>query len=129
MVERRSAQTLAVLAALAESPTQWWHGYDIAKRTGLKSGTLYPILIRLAERGLLDSSWEEEQPTGRPRRHLYRLTADGVAAASAAGTAPAAAPAKTAAPVKAAPARTAPATRAAADRPARVRPRLVGEGS
>ena len=82
MVVRRSAQTLAVLAALAESPTQWWHGYDIAKRTALKSGTLYPILIRLADRGLLESSWEEEQPVGRPRRHLYRLTADGVAEAA-----------------------------------------------
>src|SRR3954462_1462952 len=103
MVERRSAQTLAVLVALAESPAQWWHGYDIAKRTGLKSGTLYPILIRLAERGLLDSSWEEDQPAGRPRRHLYRLTADGLAAASAA---PAAAPVKAAAPVRAGSAKT-----------------------
>ena len=84
MVERRSAQTLAVLGALADSPAQWWHGYDIAKRTGLKSGTLYPILIRLAERGLLESSWEEEQPAGRPRRHLYRLTPDGLARAQAA---------------------------------------------
>src|SRR6185312_3487409 len=115
MVERRSAQTLAVLGALADSPAQWWHGYDIAKRTGLKSGTLYPILIRLAERGLLESSWEEEQPAGRPRRHLYRLTADGLAASAAAKAARAA--------------KAAPARKAAADRPARVRPRLVGEGS
>jgi len=122
MVERRSAQTLAVLAALAESPAHWWHGYDIAKRTDLKSGTLYPILIRLAERGLLESSWEEDQPAGRPRRHLYRLTSEGVAAASAA---PVAAEVTSAAKA----AKIAPATKVAADRAARMRPRLVGEGS
>jgi PadR family transcriptional regulator, regulatory protein PadR len=45
---------------------------------------LYPILIRLAERGLVEARWEEEQPPGRPRRHLYRLSPDGVAAARAA---------------------------------------------
>jgi DNA-binding PadR family transcriptional regulator len=79
-----SAQTLAVLAALCSIPSDWRHGYDIAKETGLKSGTLYPILMRLADRGLLDARWESEQPAGRPRRHLYRLTVGGVAAARAA---------------------------------------------
>ena len=46
---------------------------------GLKAGSLYPILIRLADRGLLEARWEEpsEQPTGRPPRHLYRLTSSG----------------------------------------------------
>jgi DNA-binding PadR family transcriptional regulator len=79
-----SAQTLAVLSALLSTPSGWRHGYDIAKETGLRSGTLYPILIRLADRGLVESCWEVEQPAGRPRRHLYRLSAEGVAAARAA---------------------------------------------
>ena len=79
-----SAQTLAVLAELCATPTHWQHGYGIARDTGLKSGTLYPILIRLADRGLIEARWEDEQPAGRPRRHLYRLTADGLAAAEAA---------------------------------------------
>ena len=79
-----SAQTLSVLAALCAQPRQWRHGYGIATDTGLKSGSLYPILIRLAERGLVEARWEEEQPAGRPRRHLYRLTADGLATATAA---------------------------------------------
>ena len=79
-----SAQTLAVLAELCATPTHWRHGYGIARDTGLKSGTLYPILIRLADRGLIEACWEDEQPAGRPRRHLYRLTADGLAAAEAA---------------------------------------------
>jgi PadR family transcriptional regulator, regulatory protein PadR len=79
-----SAQTLAVLADLCATPSQWRHGYGIAKNTGLKSGTLYPVLIRLADRGLVEARWEDEQPAGRPRRHLYRLTPEGLAAATAA---------------------------------------------
>jgi PadR family transcriptional regulator, regulatory protein PadR len=74
---RFSAQTGAVLLALAGSGEQWRHGYELAREVGLKSGTLYPILIRLAERGFVAACWEDEQPAGRPRRHLYRLTAAG----------------------------------------------------
>jgi DNA-binding PadR family transcriptional regulator len=79
-----SLQTLAVLADLCATPSQWRHGYGIARDTGLKSGTLYPVLIRLADRGLVEACWEAEQPTGRPRRHLYRLTPQGLAVATAA---------------------------------------------
>ncbi|MGN6794674.1 MAG: PadR family transcriptional regulator [Streptosporangiaceae bacterium] len=79
-----SPQTLAILAALADRPSEARHGYDLARQTGLKSGTLYPILVRLADRGLVEARWEEDQPQGRPRRHLYRLTTDGLAAAAAA---------------------------------------------
>jgi PadR family transcriptional regulator PadR len=79
-----STQTLAVLAVLCAEPLAWQHGYAIARETGLKSGTLYPILVRLADRGLMEACWEEEQPAGRPRRHLYRLTPDGLAGATAA---------------------------------------------
>ena len=79
-----SAQTRAVLAALAAQPSEWRHGYDLARETGLKSGTLYPILIRLADRKTVEACWEADQPAGRPRRHLYRLTSQGLAAATAA---------------------------------------------
>jgi PadR family transcriptional regulator, regulatory protein PadR len=81
---RFSAQTLAVLAELCATPSRWRHGYGIARDTGLKSGTLYPVLVRLAERGLVEACWEDEQPVGRPRRHLYRLTPEGLATATAA---------------------------------------------
>jgi len=77
-----SAQTLAVLAELCATPSQWRHGYGIARGPGLKSGTLSPVLIRLADRGLVEARWEDEQPAGRPRRHLYRLTPDGLAIAT-----------------------------------------------
>ena len=79
-----SSQTICILAALCAEPWVWRHGYTLAKQTGLKSGTLYPILVRLADRDLVEASWEDEQVPGRPRRHLYRLTADGLAAAATA---------------------------------------------
>ena len=111
-----SAQTLSVLAALCDEPSQWQHGYALAKQTGLKSGTLYPILIRLADRNIVEACWEQGEPAGRPRRHLYRLTSDGLATATAAlAAAPAAAPR--------AASRAARPRRGATSRP------LVGEGS
>jgi PadR family transcriptional regulator PadR len=79
-----SPQTVCVLAALCAEPSVWRHGYTLAKQTGLKSGTLYPILVRLADRGLVEASWEDKHAPGRPRRHLYRLTAAGLAAATTA---------------------------------------------
>jgi PadR family transcriptional regulator PadR len=79
-----SPQTLSVLAALCDQPSRWQHGYALATMTGLKSGTLYPILIRLADRGLVEACWQEEARPGRPRRHLYRLTAGGLASAAGA---------------------------------------------
>jgi PadR family transcriptional regulator len=74
-----SPQTLAVLAALHDHPADWRYGYDISRETSLASGTLYPILGRLADRGLVETRWEDDPPEGRPRRHLYRLTSSGVA--------------------------------------------------
>jgi PadR family transcriptional regulator, regulatory protein PadR len=74
---RPSPQTAAVIQALAVRPDEWRHGYDIGAEVGLASGSLYPILMRLADRGLLAATWEEEAPHGRPARHLYRLTPEG----------------------------------------------------
>jgi PadR family transcriptional regulator PadR len=74
---RLSPQTVQLLGAFLDSPTDWKYGYDISRNTGLKSGTLYPILIRLAERKLLEASWETSE-IGRPPRHMYRLTREGV---------------------------------------------------
>ena len=53
-----SAQTISVLRALAADPAQWRYGYDLTAEVHLKSGSLYPILVRLADRGLLETSWE-----------------------------------------------------------------------
>ena len=68
---------MKVLRALDDDPARWRYGYDLGLDTGLKAGSLYPILVRLADRGLLEARWEESPPHGRPARHLYRLTAGG----------------------------------------------------
>ena len=71
-----SPQTVSVLRALAADPARWRYGYDLVTEVNLKSGSLYPILVRLADRGLLETSWEPGVDS-RPPRHLYRLTAEG----------------------------------------------------
>jgi PadR family transcriptional regulator, regulatory protein PadR len=69
---------MSVLRALAADPARWRHGYDLGTETGLKAGSLYPILVRLADRGLLEATWEDPAPQGRPPRHLYRLMPAGL---------------------------------------------------
>jgi PadR family transcriptional regulator, regulatory protein PadR len=77
MKMRRSPQTSLVLAEFLQDEQEWRYGYDISRNRGLRSGTLYPILMRLADHGLLKTSWETAQ-TGRPPRHMYKLTRDGL---------------------------------------------------
>jgi len=76
---RPSDHTASLLEVLSEKPHSWRYGYELSQITGLKSGTLYPILMRLSDRGLLDSQWQPAQQQGRPPRHVYRLTASGSA--------------------------------------------------
>ena len=79
---RPSPQTLAVVLALAEAPTTWRYGYELCNRLDIQAGSMYPILIRLTDRGLLETAWETDAPAGRPPRHLYRLTGPGLAYAA-----------------------------------------------
>ncbi len=74
---RLSPQTLLVLDAFLEQAEEWKYGYDLSRVTGLKSGTLYPILMRLAGHKLLETEWEAVEP-GKPPRHMYRFTPDGL---------------------------------------------------
>ena len=75
---RSSKQTLILLSVLLDQPRSWRHGYDLSRETNLKSGTLYPILIRLCDREMLDSKWEASEKIGPPPRHMYRLTNQGL---------------------------------------------------
>lgn len=77
-----SPQTLLVFERLLAAPDAWRYGYDLSRETGLASGSLYPILMRLAEGSLLETRWEPAEQPGRPPRHLYRLTPDGAALAA-----------------------------------------------
>ena len=81
---RPSKQMLLLLQALAEGGRQWRHGYDLMKATGLHSGTLYPLLMRMTDQGLVEAEWRKPARPGRPARHAYRLTAAGAAYARAA---------------------------------------------
>ncbi|MCX7033913.1 MAG: PadR family transcriptional regulator [Arenimonas sp.] len=72
-----------VLAVLLEAGGEWSHGYELTRAADVKSGTLYPLLIRLEGQGYLEAEWQPPSQGGRPPRHAYRLTASGVRLARA----------------------------------------------
>src|SRR3712207_6717415 len=80
---RLTPQTVAVIRTLLATPDTPRWGRDIAKETGLKSGTLHPILARLEQNGVVVSDWEEPDAVeqGRPRRRYYRFAPGGAEAA------------------------------------------------
>ena len=80
-VRKPSRQMLLLLEVLLGSAPDWRHGYDLLKQTGLLSGTLYPLLMRMTDQGLVEAEWQAPAQPGRPARHAYRLTAAGVALA------------------------------------------------
>ena len=70
-------QTALVLEALAAGRH---HGWDIMDATDLPSGTVYPILRRIEEEGLVRAKWERESEARReqrPTRRYYELTPAG----------------------------------------------------
>jgi len=76
--------TIAVLRCVADGVE---YGFDIIDRTGLASGTVYPALASLEQRGHVKSRWEDDalaRAEGRPRRRYYRITAQGQEALAAA---------------------------------------------
>ena len=75
---RPSPQTTALVLSLARDPSVWRYGYELCRELGIKPGSIYPILMRLSDRGLLETSWETDAEPGRPPRHLYRLTRAGI---------------------------------------------------
>lgn len=44
----------------------------------MSPGTLYPLLMRLADEGLLETEWQASPHPGRPARHAYRLSLSGL---------------------------------------------------
>lgn len=72
-----SSHARSLLAALMAKGDRWSYGYELASLTGIKSGTLYPLLIRLEAQNYLQAEWQQPAASGRPPRHAYRLTAAG----------------------------------------------------
>jgi PadR family transcriptional regulator PadR len=81
---RLSLQGLQVLRFLSDRPSSEFSGAELGRALNILSGTLYPLLIRFEEAGVLSSRWEEDGngPKERGRRRLYRLTASGEAVAA-----------------------------------------------
>jgi PadR family transcriptional regulator len=82
---RLTYPTALVLHAVAEG---FRYGFDIIDVSGLASGTVYPILRRLEEAGLLRSRWEAVQTARegqRPPRRYYQVTGAGAEVAHEAG--------------------------------------------
>ena len=72
--------TTLVLQAVADGVR---YGFDIADRTGLQTGTVYPALRRLDDLGYVRSHWESEKTARReqrPARRYYEITKPGAAA-------------------------------------------------
>lgn len=78
---RVTGPLIKVLGALLEAAQtgEETYGLDISRRTGLKTGTLYPVLDRLEDARWVESRWEDTEPSEarRPRRRFYRLTSFG----------------------------------------------------
>jgi PadR family transcriptional regulator, regulatory protein PadR len=79
---RMTTSSLKVLGAFLSTHREL-SGAQISEITGLASGTLYPILIRLEQEKWLQSEWEKGDPKelGRPRRRFYRITGLGARSA------------------------------------------------
>jgi DNA-binding PadR family transcriptional regulator len=83
MARAPSLTTIKVLDAMLQDPTGNHYGLGLIDVTGLKSGSLYPILRRLEEQRWIAGEWEDidEAAEGRRRRRYYKLTPDGLAVA------------------------------------------------
>jgi len=79
--ELKKGSTELLVLSLLEQRAR--HGYEIGKLIELRSsgklrfriGSLYPILCRLEDRGLITGRWMER--AGERRRRYYKLTAEG----------------------------------------------------
>jgi PadR family transcriptional regulator, regulatory protein PadR len=65
-----------VLGCLLEADEAIW-GLNISVSTGRPTGTVYPLLVRLEQAGLVTSDWEPANDRPGPRRRLYALTPGG----------------------------------------------------
>jgi PadR family transcriptional regulator, regulatory protein PadR len=84
-VKKTYALVMVALALMAEPADRHW-GYELSKRSGVRSGVMYPILQRMLDEGWLDDGWEDQPRVGRakrPPRRYYELTEEGKAALGA----------------------------------------------
>jgi PadR family transcriptional regulator PadR len=75
---RLTATLERVLRVFVADTTAHHYGYDLMKAAKLQSGTLYPMLARLEDEGMVSSQWDTQPPDGRPPRKYYQLTGEGI---------------------------------------------------
>lgn len=82
---RNTPQLRAILEVMLEAPEAPRYGRELVGLTGYQSGTVQPLLDRLASEGVVSQTWEEIDPkvAGRPPRRYARLTDQGVLYAKA----------------------------------------------
>lgn len=78
-----SKNAAVVLDLLLEDITVPRYGYELMRDTGIKSGSLYPILGRFEGYGWIEGAMEHTE-NGRPPRRVYRVRPDGIGTAQAA---------------------------------------------
>lgn len=73
---RKTHALIQVAAELLNDPNGQHWGYELAKRAGVRSGVLYPMLTRMLEEGWLTDGWEDPASINerRPPRRYYELT-------------------------------------------------------
>jgi PadR family transcriptional regulator PadR len=78
---RKTHSLIQVAMTLMTDPGGRHWGYDLSKRSGVRSGVLYPTLQRMLDEGWARDGWEEQDGVRakRPPRRYYELTEKGKA--------------------------------------------------
>jgi|SRR5262245_22300992 len=75
---RKTHTVVQVAAALMDNPSERHWGNDVAKKSGVRPGALYPVLARMHAAGWLADEWEESAAgKNRPPRRYYEITEQG----------------------------------------------------
>lgn len=69
---------LQVMAVMHSDLDGQHYALSLSQATNLSNGTLFPILDKLENMGLIEAEWEAKNPHGRRARRFYKLTGEGV---------------------------------------------------
>ncbi|MDP9766477.1 PadR family transcriptional regulator [Deinococcus enclensis] len=80
---RSTKNILQVYAAMLQDPGGQHYALELSRDSRVNIGTIYAVLARLEQHGIVTSAVEDVDPSaaGRPVRRYYRFTGDGLKAA------------------------------------------------
>jgi len=73
-----NTNALQVMAVMYHDLNGPHYALSLSQATKLRNGTLFPILDKLENMGLIQAEWEEKNPHGRRARRFYTLTGEGI---------------------------------------------------